>query len=171
MFIIFFIFPPKKNELAIVILTKNILMIEPVGFRFNPLTADDNRFQSPSSSDLALKQFEDFRTKLSETGINIVSYTPPDEETPDAVFPNNWFSTFPLKEVIVYPMYAENRRLEKRYELISRLKGEYSLLADLSDLEEDGSFLEGTGSLVIDHENKIAFACVSKRTTTDAINK
>ncbi len=152
------------------ILTDSILLVEPIGFEFNSQTAVDNKFQKDNNSSLAMFQFNAFKTTLVEAGVNVRIYTPKDQKTPDALFPNNWFSTFPSGRMIVYPMMAQNRRLEKRADLIESLKQDYPTLFDLSTFEKSEDFLEGTGSLVIDHELKLAFACISKRTSLVAMS-
>ena len=100
------------------ILTDSVLMVEPIGFEFNQQTSTDNKFQRENKVYNALFQFHQFKTKLIEAGINVRLYSPKDISTPDAVFPNNWISTFPEGRMVIYPMKAENRRLEKRKELL-----------------------------------------------------
>lgn len=153
------------------ILTDSVLMVEPIGFEFNQQTSTDNKFQRENKVYNALFQFHQFKTKLIEAGINVRLYSPKDISTPDAVFPNNWISTFPEGRMVIYPMKAENRRLEKRKELIKSLKEDYPFCTDLSKLETSGDFLEGTGSLIIDHENKCAYASLSARTSLHALQQ
>jgi hypothetical protein len=153
------------------ILTNDILLIEPVGFEFNSQTAGDNVFQHSLEAVNAMVEFNHFRKELEEEGLNIHILTPHDSTTPDAVFPNNWFSTFPDGKLVIYPMKAKNRRAEKRSEFIDYLKKEYKTLIDLSKLEDQNEFLEGTGSLVIDHSLKIAFVALSERSTLNAIHE
>jgi len=153
------------------ILTDSILLVEPVGFEFNSQTALDNRFQNNNNAGLATLQFNAFKAVIEEAAINVRIYTPKDNITPDAVFPNNWFSTFPDERMVIYSMMAENRRLERRGDLIGSLMQDYPSLDDLSHLEKSGYYLEGTGSLVIDHELKLAYACLSKRTSVLALNE
>jgi hypothetical protein len=153
------------------ILTDNILLIEPVGFGFNHETAFDNKFQNEGNADVVQLQFDNFRTELENAGLKVSVLHPPDNRTPDALYPNNWFSTFPDSRLIIYPMMAINRRAEKRLEFIDHLKQKYSKITDLSYLENSGSFLEGTGSLVLDHTLKIAYACTSPRTSVTALEK
>ena len=151
------------------ILTKKILMIEPVGFRFNEETAADNVFQQRSDSKSIKSEFENFQLVLSQAGIEITTLHPSDSQTPDAVFPNNWFSTFPDKSFFIYPMKTSNRRSEKRSSFIKSIEKNYSSTIDLSYLEKENSILEGTGSLIIDHQLKVAFASLSERTNKEAI--
>jgi hypothetical protein len=153
------------------ILTDSILLVEPIGFEYNGQTAIDNRFQTENKSNDAMFQFRNFKDALEKADVNVRIYKPKDDSTPDAVFPNNWFSTFPDGRMIIYPMMAENRRLEKRMDLIESLKQDYPAFHDLSILEKSEDYLEGTGSLVIDHELKIAYACLSNRTSLNALKK
>ena len=150
-------------------LTNNILLIEPIGFAFNHETALDNKFQNDISHSNTANEFQIFKNKLVEHGIQVVTFTPPDELTPDAVFPNNWFSTFPDGQFFIYPMKTINRRKEKRINFISEIGKHYHSKTDISFFEDEKKYLEGTGSLVIDHENKIAFAAISERTDLKAI--
>ena len=153
------------------ILTDKVLLVEPIGFGFNLQTAGDNKFQSEIYAGSPMNQFNQLKKCLIDAGIKVTLYSPKDTCTPDAVFPNNWFSTFPDKRIMIYPMMAPNRQLEKRAELIEKLKIDYPLVYDLSSLEKSEDFLEGTGSLIIDHELKLAYACISKRTTNTAIKQ
>ena len=153
------------------ILTDCILLIEPIGFAYNSQTAVDNKFQTDNKSSLAMFQFKNFKSVLEENGVIVRIYSPKDNTTPDAIFPNNWFSTFPDSRIMIYPMMTENRRLEKRADLIGSLMQDYPSLIDLSYLEKNNLFLEGTGSLIIDHASKIAYACLSKRTSMEALKE
>ncbi len=158
------------------ILSDKVLMIEPKGFTFNPKTSGDNFFQTQSvikfPAETAMKEFQELKFKLMRAGITVIAISPEDNlETPDSVFPNNWFSTTPYGQFILYPMMAANRRLERRSEIVKRFKPEYKELIDLSSLEEKEMFLEGTGSIVADHENKIAYASLSKRTNLEALKE
>lgn len=158
------------------ILSEKVLMVEPKGFSFNTKTSSDNFFQSQGNVkfpvETAMKEFHDLKTKLMKAGITVIVISPDDgQATPDGVFPNNWFSTSPYGQFVLYPMMADNRRLERRKEIIDRLKKQYKEVIDLSGMEEKNIFLEGTGSLVVDHENKIAYASLSKRTNLEAIKE
>jgi hypothetical protein len=158
------------------ILSEKVLMIEPRGFSFNKKTSADNFFQSTANikfpAETALKEFQDLKYKLMRAGITVIVVSPEDQlATPDGVFPNNWFSTSPYGHFILYPMMASNRRLERRKDIIDKFRRDYKELIDLSSLEEKDLFLEGTGSLVIDHENKTAYASLSKRTNIDALKE
>jgi hypothetical protein len=152
--------------------TSHILMIRPVAFGLNIQTADSNAFQNKSASqeevqEKALVEFDDFVAKLRANGIDVtVIEDTPNPHTPDSIFPNNWISFHEDGSIYLYPMQAENRRLERREDLIDILSKSFSIteINDLSFTEEKGEYLEGTGSLVLDRENKLAYACLSIRT-------
>jgi hypothetical protein len=93
-----------------------------------------------------------------------------DPSTPDSIFPNNWISTHPDGTLCLYPMYAENRRAERKLNVIEFLQANYKIenLLDLTDFEKEGKFLEGTGSMVLDHQNKMAYGCLSERLNKEA---
>lgn len=149
---------------------RRVLMVEPVGFAANPETADDNAFQRPVEADLdavrdrAETEFEAMVGTLRERGVEVEVCTPPDESTPDAVFPNNWFSVFPDGRLVLYPMRSASRRRERRPEIVERLRERYPEVIDLASAEAAGRFLEGTGSLVVDERARIAYASTSSRT-------
>lgn len=153
--------------------TNNILLIRPSNFVFNTQTVDSNAFQNvitASAEDIqknVFNEFETFAEILQSKGVNvsIVDDTAIPQK-PDAIFPNNWVSFHPNGTVILYPMFAPNRRLERRLDIIEILKKDYEItnVIDLSINEKDNIFLEGTGSIVFDHNNKIAYACISPRT-------
>ncbi len=155
--------------------TSNILMIRPVAFAMNAETAKDNHYQNQQAGiserkaqEEALKEFDAFVEKLRDAGVNvIVVEDTPEPRTPDSIFPNNWVSFHENGLVVLYPMCAENRRLERREDILEMLKKKgfkISETLDYSPSESDGLFLEGTGSLVLDRENLIAYACISQRT-------
>ena len=156
------------------LLAEKVLMVEPKGFGFNRETSKDNAFQSPvtmhAPAEAAMKEYQELKKKLMKAGITVMTFSPKDQSTPDAVFANNWISTTP-DELIIYPMMSENRRQERNQYIIDRLKGLYQKFTDLTSLEKNGFFLEGTGSLVLDHDNKTAFACLSGRTHEQAIQE
>lgn len=153
--------------------TNNILLIRPSGFIFNTETANSNAFQNKlGECDAAITQkatdeFEIFVNKLIDKKINVIvvddTITP---QKPDAIFPNNWISFHADGRVILYPMYAPNRRYERRQDIIEIIKKKFIIheIIDLTAYENDNRFLEGTGSVLFDHENKIAYACLSPRT-------
>ncbi len=146
-------------------------MVDPVGFRANPETAEDNVFQMPGDltvdpevESAARSEFDALRTALEDRGIEVAVHVPANAATPDAVFPNNWFSTTRDGTLILYPMRAATRRGERRPELVDWLSDRYPKLVDLTGPEVEGRFLEGTGSLVIDEPSRIVYASVSRRT-------
>ena len=133
-------------------------MIEPIGFRSNPETITDNAFQrapgneSPQALEIAAREeFARLREALESRGVEVV-WRPAsaDRESPDAGFPNNWFSTHAGGKLVLYPMMAPSRRRERREEIVEALRERYPHVVDLTAHEADDRFLEGTGSLVID---------------------
>jgi len=157
-----------------------VLMVRPAAFASNPLTAKSNRFQGRSRMDpdaqqaAALKEFDDLVQVLRDAGIQvIVVEDAPEPHTPDSIFPNNWISLHADGRVVLYPMEAENRRTERRADVLEHLSDELGLLVsevvDLTGHEDSGHFLEGTGSLVLDRVNRIAYACLSSRTQLDPL--
>lgn len=148
-------------------------MIRPVAFRMNEETAINNYFQedlelkNAEINTKAQKEFDDFVTKLREVGVNVVVENDDiNMDTPDSIFPNNWVSFHHDGVVALYPMFAENRRRERREEIINRLESEGYLVEafmDYTSAEEEGYFLEGTGSLLLDRVNKKAYCALSPR--------
>ena len=150
--------------------TDTVLMIEPAAFGFNAETAQNNYFQVNSENaetqNRALQEFNNFVEKLRSKGINVITVKDTLEpHTPDSIFPNNWISMHSDGTVVLYPMCAVNRRWERRNDILEILKRNFSVkeIIDLSAPENDGKFLEGTGSMIFDHENKIAYGSVSLR--------
>ena len=145
-------------------------MIRPVNFSFNAETAVNNAFQSASTDNAqqqALQEFEGFVTLLRDNGVDVtVIDDTPKPYTPDSIFPNNWVSFHGDGTICLYPMYAVNRRLERKTAVIEQLAGRFSIQTtlDFSGYEEQGLFLEGTGSMVLDRDRKVAYACLSPRT-------
>ena len=146
-------------------------MISPDDFGFNHDTATDNFFQKKFSltekeiKGKALEEFQTFKNLLESAAIEVVSFSLKNSvPCPDAVFPNNWFSTHPAGEIIFYPMKSESRRNERHPEVMEYLKDHYKKVIDLTGNEMQNKFLEGTGSIVIDSENQIAYASLSQRT-------
>ena len=147
-----------------------ILMVRPFQFYFNQQTAANNFFQSniniENANELAIAEFDAMVEKLRahQIKVNVVQDTK-DPSTPDSIFPNNWVSTHTNGTLCLYPMYAENRRAERKSSVIEFLQSNYKIenTLDLTDLEKEGIFLEGTGSMVLDHQNKIAYGCLSER--------
>lgn len=155
--------------------TNTILMIEPVDFRFNEETAVNNFFQNnldesaESIQEKALAEFKGMVTKLREHGVNVVVLQDtPNPHTPDSIFPNNWISFHENKMIALYPMFAQNRRVERREDEVLELLGEKGFdaeeIMDYTSAEEDEIFLEGTGSIILDRVNQIAYAAISPRT-------
>jgi len=151
--------------------TNHILMIRPVDFKFNEQTAGNNKFQVASAQNnvqaQALKEFDGFVALLrkNEVDVTVINDTL-QPETPDSIFPNNWISFHNNGEIILYPMFSENRRSERRQDILENLDRDFNIqkITDLSPYEQEGIFLEGTGSLVLDRDNKVAYACLSIRT-------
>ncbi len=155
--------------------TPNILMVRPANFGFNAETAENNAFQSRDgrlSADemrhLAQAEFDAFVQNLRSAGVNvIVAEDSAEPVKPDAVFPNNWVSFHEDGTVATWPMFAVNRRLERAESVIETVKKAGFLIKKRLHLEESEAhdrFLEGTGSIIFDHENQLAYACLSPRT-------
>jgi hypothetical protein len=157
--------------------TSNLLMIKPVRFDFNAETAVNNSFQQASAdqqvSEKAAAEFDRFVSVLSNAGIRVtVVEDTPEPHTPDSVFPNNWISFHTDGTIFLYPMFAVNRRLERKPHVLSAIAEKFRVenTIDLSAYEQQQLFLEGTGSMVLDRENKIAYACLSPRTDIQVLN-
>jgi len=153
--------------------SNKILMIRPASFGYNAETALTNSFQhveADGESQKALYEFDHMVALLEENGIEILivedTINPP---KPDAIFPNNWFSTHANGTCIIYPMLHQNRRIERRSDIIQQVCKSPEKIIDLSYLESKNLFLEGTGSLVLDHEFKFAYAAISPRTCKEAL--
>ena len=148
-----------------------VVMIRPKRFHPNPETAADNRFQSHPklAPDLmarrAQDEFDAAVARLRDAGVTVHVFQDECDDTPDSVFPNNWFSTHHGGHVAIYPMYATNRRRERRGDVIEMLKRDYRVaeVTDYSGLEADGLSLEGTGAMVLDHIGRLAFVARSHR--------
>jgi hypothetical protein len=158
--------------------TSHILMIRPVNFGFNEETAASNAFQNPNAEkngvqEKALKEFDGIVAALRDKGVDVTVVNDTSQPyTPDSIFPNNWVSFHSDGGVFLYPMQAENRRLERREDIITDLEEKFKVahVIDLSRFEHEHRFLEGTGSMVLDRDNKIAYACLSPRTDKDVLN-
>lgn len=160
-------------ELKHMQITNTLLMIRPVRFRRNEETAVNNYFQE----DLGLQQaainsqaqseFDELVRVLREAGVSVLVVNDiPDADTPDSIFPNNWISFHQDGTVVLYPMFAENRRRERREDILELLENngfEIREVMDYTGAEESGVFLEGTGSLVLDREHSIAYCALSER--------
>jgi len=167
-------------------LTSKVLMIRPVQFGFNEETAGNNAFQKRgqlgeeskrSVQEIALKEFDSFVTLLESNGIEVIVVDDTvDSYTPDSIFPNNWFSTHSTGELVLYPMCAPNRRAERKEAPLARIKaqgakGSMKRTVDLSGCETENLFLEGTGSMVLDRANGVAFVCRSPRSDESILDK
>lgn len=158
--------------------TSTIFMVRPVNFAFNEQTALSNTFQDQTTRSLAvhdeaLKEFDNFVSILRDNDVTVIVIDDkPDLQTPDSIFPNNWISTHPDGKIFVYPMEASNRRLERRPEILEELRSRFMIESevDLTYLESEKKYLEGTGSMVLDRKNKLAFACISPRTDQKALS-
>ena len=154
--------------------TNSILMIRPVAFRMNEQTAVNNYYQKVIENLLpatvnakAQEEFDVFVSKLRKVGVHVIVVDDTLEpSTPDSIFPNNWISFHENGDVTLYPMFAENRRLERREDILDILEDEGFVINEIMDYtsaEEDGFFLEGTGSIVLDRENGKAYCALSPR--------
>ena len=161
-------------------LTPVILMVRPAAFGFNPETAANNYFQSDTGlgndtlQQKALQEFDNMVEKLRSNGVTvIVTEDTREPPKPSAIFPNNWFITSPKGMVAVFPMCAPNRRPEKRDDIVKQLSKDFIVkdVQDWSEYEVEGRFLEGTGSMIIDHDNKLIYAAVSERTNMTVLEK
>ena len=148
-----------------------VLMVEPIAFGYNAQTAENNYFQvEQKDADIqtkALEEFNNFADKLKSKGINVISVKDTLEpHSPDSIFPNNWVSFHNDGKVVLYPMFAPNRRVERRTDILETLKVkgfEITEIEDLSHFENQQKFLEGTGSMIFDHDHNIAYGSVSLR--------
>ena len=159
-------------------ITNSILMIRPVSFRMNEQTAVNNYYQkvlenvTPETVQFkALQEFDAFVAKLQAVGINVIVVNDRKErDTPDSIFPNNWISFHQNGDIAIYPMFAENRRLERREDIFDILEEKGFVINDIVDYtsaEEEQLYLEGTGSLLLDRVNKKAYCALSPRAEED----
>ncbi|WLS06360.1 citrulline utilization hydrolase CtlX [Shinella oryzae] len=155
-----------------------VVMVRPHHFTVNTETAADNSFQTISDhgEDLALRAYAEITTAaatLESHGVKVHLFEDEGTSTPDSVFPNNWFSTHAGGHVAIYPMKAESRRRERRSDIIEMLKTDYRVqdVIDYSGLEPDALFLEGTGAMVLDHIDRVAYAVRSDRTNPIALER
>ena len=157
--------------------TSHLLMIRPVNFSFNHETAVNNAFQVAGHADgniqaAALQEFDNFVRRLGHEGVDVtVVNDTPLPYTPDSIFPNNWISFHNNGTICLYPMFAENRRLERKEHVLQAIGKKFQVnhIIDLSTYEAKQLFLEGTGSMVLDRDNKIAYACLSPRTDSKVL--
>jgi hypothetical protein len=157
--------------------TNTILMIRPIGFRKNEQTAVNNYFQedidlqNAEINKKAQEEFDGYVFKLKSYGVNVVVVSDTEEfDTPDSIFPNNWISFHADGTVGLYPMFAENRRLERRDDILNELEKNGFLIenvVDYTSAEDEGLFLEGTGSIILDRANKKAYCALSARADED----
>ena len=164
-------FVKRRYRMSSMQTTSHILMIRPVSFGFNAETAVNNAFQVKSNEEdvqhKALQEFDAFVNVLRQNGVDVtVVEDTLEPHTPDSIFPNNWLSFHEDGSVLLYPMYAVNRRSERKQHVLDTIAEKFSITKeiDLSDYERDNIFLEGTGSMVLDRDNKVAYACLSPRT-------
>lgn len=167
--------------------TNKVLMVRPVRFAYNEETATNNAFQKKDDTQggaqtieqQAVREFDAYVAMLREQGVEVQVLQDTEEPfTPDSIFPNNCFSTHidvlpgtsvRQRTLVIYPMYARNRRDERGKLLKALMKERFDKIVDLSILEQEDKFLEGTGSLILDREHHIAYACVSPRTNPVAL--
>lgn len=161
----------------------HVLMIRPVRFAGNEQTAASNRFQDLAGADAsdaiqsaALAEFDALANALQAAGVEVHIFSDsPEPHTPDSIFPNNWVSFHADGTVVLYPMMALNRRLERRLDIVEMLDLQHGFTVrrtvDLTHREAEEKFLEGTGSLVLDRINRIAYACLSPRTDMDVLGE
>lgn len=152
-----------------------VVMIRPHNFVVNAQTAADNAFQAdqPADAKAAYDEITRAAEVLRAYGVRVHLFEDETHATPDSVFPNNWFSTHAGGHVAIYPMKPENRRAERRADVIEMLKRDYRVqdIIDYSGLEADGLFLEGTGAMVLDHIDRVAYAVESHRTSPIALER
>lgn len=162
-------------------ITDSILMIRPVQFNLNEQTMINNYYQKTIKGLTgeqiqanALAEFEEFVNKLRNHHINVIVIDDTKQpETPDSIFPNNWISFHEDGRIGIYPMFAENRRLERRSDIIEALREKFKVnsLVDFTEFEASDIFLEGTGSMILDRSNKIVYAAMSERTQNEPLNE
>ena len=162
-------------------ITNTIMMIRPSSFRYNEETADNNHYQKElelpdnlSVHDQAVYEFDSFAIKLKQKGVNILLFD--DNKyvnTPDSIFPNNWVSFHEDGTVVLYPMFAENRRKERSNDILESLVDSYNFringIKDLTSFEDNSKFPEGTGSMVLDRVNRVCYAAISVRTNEELV--
>ena len=164
-------------------ITNNILMVRPVSFRYNDQTAVNNYYQNSLTNlpddkvqEKALLEFDNLVEKLESVGVNVIVFDDTkNNDTPDSVFPNNWVSFHENGTIALYPMYAKNRRDERRKDIFNSLVDKFGFqiekIKDFTSFEKQSKFLEGTGSMVLDRKNKICYAAISVRTDKMLVKK
>ena len=161
-------------------ITDTILMVRPVNFRMNEQTAVNNYYQkvledvTPETvQSRALKEFDEFVNKLRSAGIQVIVFQDTkNPDTPDSIFPNNWISFHENGDVVLYPMFAENRRLERDENVLKLLEKEGFIIHNIIDYtsaETENVFLEGTGSLLLDRQHRKAYCALSPRADEDLL--
>lgn len=155
-----------------------LLMVRPVRFGFNPQTAVNNVFQEKDTridaQQVALQEFDVFVEVLRSHDMEVmVVDDTPEPHTPDSIFPNNWFSTHHDGTLVYYPIFAENRRWERKPSVIEAIRNRFQVqsVVDYVGYESQGRFLEGTGSLIFDRVNRLAYACISPRTDPELVQE
>jgi hypothetical protein len=157
-----------------------VVLVRPHAFRPNPLTLADNAFQAAVAGEdpaaLARRAHDEVTAladALAGAGVRVHLFDDPEPDRPDSVFPNNWLSTHADGRVALFPMYAANRRRERRGDVVEFLKAAYRVheVVDLSGLEHDGVFLEGTGAMVLDHVGRVAYVARSRRVDPVALDR
>lgn len=161
-------------------ITDTLFMVRPTSFRRNEETAVNNFFQQTQESDSslevqdhALAEFDLFVDKLRQHGIHVFVFEDSNsKDTPDSIFPNNWISFHDDGTILTYPMYAENRRAERREDVINKLQEQFLVktVLSFSHWENKNKFLEGTGSMILDRPNKIVYASLSERTNEEVLS-
>ncbi|MAJ98850.1 MAG: amidinotransferase [Flavobacteriales bacterium] len=164
-------------------IANSIMMIKPSNFNYNEQTSINNHYQknhkiydlTEIQKNVAV-EFNDFVNKLKKNNIDVNIFNDNNSLfTPDSIFPNNWISFHENKTIILYPMFAKNRRLERRVDIIEKLRVKYNVekfnLIDLSVYEKDYKYLEGTGSMILDRHNKIIYSSLSERTNKTLLDK
>jgi hypothetical protein len=157
----------------------SVLMVRPSAFGHNPQTAVNNAFQQKGGDEAAirraaLQEFNALARLLKENGVEVlVVEDTAQPQKPDAVFPNNWISFHSNGTVVLYPMFAPNRRLERDPRIMERVRERYRVksILNLTEHEQEGRFLEGTGSLVLDRKDHLAYACLSERTDAALVDR
>lgn len=158
----------------------SVVMVRPSHFASNPQTLDSNLYQHQSSDPKlrqhAQREFNTVAENLSAAGIEVMILDDTSSPAkPDSVFPNNWFSTHCKGLLVIYPMQAENRRLERRVDeltsMLHRHRRTVHSVLDLSRWERSGRYLEGTGSMVLDRRSRVAYACLSSRTSAEVLKE
>ena len=161
--------------------TDTVMMLRPNHFGYNEQTAASNAFQRIPEGmargeihEAAVREFEGLSAMLRDKGVEVIVFDDTEEpHTPDAIFPNNWISTHGDGSIVLYPMEGTNRRLERREEIVEHLRREcgFRRVVDLTSFENEGRYLEGTGSMVLDRANSAVYACLSSRTDESVLRE